>query len=161
MYTTHMPVGTVILAGRGGCFFVRIQKRLLGLCHQPTGREQPRERLIFKLRWLRESTFLWTEKEADHSSGHETWDFAWYQIKSIEISTSDTQILWVFPFFTQYSLKACLGLRVDSQTVQVNIHVTTFRVVQSSGGELTWCQLCVVFVVFQTWPGLLWSKCLD
>lgn len=59
-----------ILAGRGGCFFVGIQKRLLGMCHQPTGREQPRERLVFKLGWLRETTFLWTEKEADHSSGH-------------------------------------------------------------------------------------------
>lgn len=34
---------------------------------------------------------------------------------------------WVFPFFTQYSLKACVGLRLDSQTVQVNIHVNTFR----------------------------------
>lgn len=108
-------------------FFVGIQKRFRGMCHQPTGSEPPRDRLMFKLRWSRESTFLWTEKEADHSSGHETWDFGLYQIKGTEISTSDTHMLWVSPFFTQYSLKACLGLRVDSRTVQVNIHVNTSR----------------------------------
>lgn len=64
-----------------------------------------------------------------HSFRHETWDFDWYQIYVTKIRTSD--LTWTRMLSIRFPhTKLPKGLKLDSKTIQVNIHI-----------EMTWSQL--------------------